>query len=259
MAKTRSILGLLIAFAITAAWAQPSVVNELAPGGKLRVGMNGNNAVLVTRNAAGTVGGLCADLGRFLATKLGVGYEAVVYESAAPYTASFGKDEWDIVITGKNAVVEKQLDFSADLFLIDYVHVAAPGRQFTSVADVDAPGVRIAVPRNASADVYLSRTLKSAQLVRVDGPLSAGIELLHANKADVYSSTINSGQELVERMPGAKLIGAFYSVPFSVATHKGLSSSAHAQLMSLINEAKAAGLVRQALEQAGAQGVRYAP
>jgi polar amino acid transport system substrate-binding protein len=259
MGKIRSVLGLLIVFGITAALAEPNVVSELAPTGKLRVGMNGNNTVLVTRNADGTVGGLCADLGRFLAGKLGVGYEAVVYESAAPYTASFGKDEWDIVITGKNAVVEKQLDFSADLFLIDYVHVAAPNRQFASVADVDAPGVRIAVPRNASADVYLSRTLKSAQLVRVDGPLSAGIELLQAGKADVYSSSINSGQELAERMPGAKVIGAFYSVPFTVATDKGLSSSTHARLRDLINDAKNAGLVRQALEKAGAQDVRYAP
>jgi hypothetical protein len=115
------------------------------------------------------------------------------------------------------------------------------------------------VPRNASADVYLSRALKSAQLVRVDGPLSAGIELLRAGEADVYSSSVNSGQELVERLPGAKIVGTFYSVPFSVAMRKGLSAPAHTRLMQLINEAKKAGLVRQALEKAGAQGVRYAP
>jgi polar amino acid transport system substrate-binding protein len=259
MPKIRTVLALVVALGASAAWAQPAVDKELAPTGKFRIGMNANNSVLVTRNADGTVGGLCADLGRFIADKLGVPYEPVVYESAAPYTASFGKNEWDIVITGKNAVVGKLLDFSADLFHIDYVHVAAPGRDFATLAEVDAPGVWIAVPRNASADVFLSRTLKSAQLVRVDGPLSAGIELLRAGKADVYASTINSGQEMVERMPGAKIIGTFYLVPFSVATQKGLSAPAHTRLMQLINEAKATGLVRRALELAGAQGVRYAP
>ena len=104
--------------------------NELAPTGKFRVGMNANNATLVRRGADGTVSGLSADLGRFIAAKLGVPYEPVVYDSAAPFTASFRKSEWDIILTGKNAVVGKLVDFSADLFLIEYVYVAAPGREF---------------------------------------------------------------------------------------------------------------------------------
>ena len=233
--------------------------NELAPTGKLRFGMNANNSVLVTRNADGTVGGLCADLGRFIAGKLGVPCEPVVYDSATPYTASFSKSEWDIIITGKNAVVARLLDFSADLFFIEYVYVAAPGREFASPAAVDAPGIRIAVPRNASADVFLGRTLKSAQLVRVDGDLNVGIELVRAGKADVYASSINSGHLMASRMPGAKIVGTFYTVPFAVAMQKGRSAGAQATLLQLVSEAKATGLVRKALEEAGAKGVRYAP
>ena len=233
--------------------------SELAPTGKFRVGMNGNNSALVIRNADGTVGGLCADLGKFIAGKLGVPYEPVVYESAAPFTASFSKTEWDIIITGKNAVVGKLLDFSADLFSVEYVYVAAPGREFATPGQVDAPGIRIAVPRNASADVFLSRTLKSAQLVRVDGTLDVAIELLRAGKADVYASSINSGQALVSRMPEAKIVGTFHTVPFAVTMQKGRSAAAQGRLLQLVNEAKAAGLVQKALEQAGAKGVRYAP
>ena len=259
MQRTGLALLLVIAFFTGAAWAQPAVDKELAPTGRFRVGMNGNNTALVMRNADGTVGGLCAELGRFIAAKLGVPYEPLVYESAAPFTASFTRSEWDIIITGRNATVEKVLDVSAELFSVEYVHVAAPGREFASVAQVDTPGVRIAVPRNASADVFLSRTLKSAQLVRVDGPLDVAVELRRAGSADVYSSSINSGQTLEKRLPGAKIVGTFYAVPFNVTTQKGLSPAAHARLVQLINEAKASGLVRKALEQANAQGVRYAP
>ena len=232
---------------------------EIAPTGKFRVGMNANNATLVIRSVDGTVSGLSADLGRFIAGKLGVPYEPVIYASAAPYTASFGKSEWDIILTGKNAVVAKLVDFSADLFLIEYVYVAAPGREFADPAEVDRPGIRIAVPRNASADVFLSRTAKSAELVRVDGDLNVAIELLRAGKADVYTTNINSAHELARRMPGAKIVGTFHTVTFAVAMQKGRSAAALSQLTQMINEAKAADIVRKALEQAGARGVRILP
>jgi len=230
--------------------------DEIAPTGKFRVGMNANNSNLVTRNADGTISGLSADLGRFIAAKLGTTYEPVVYDSAAPYTASFRKSEWDIVLTGKNAVVEELLDFSADLFLIDYGYVAAPGCGLDNLGQVDRPGIRIAVPRNASADVFLSRTLKSAELVRVDGDLNVGIEMLRTGQAEVYASNINSVQKMADRVAGAKALGAFQTMVFAVAMQKGRSAAAMEKLTQWVNEAKAAGLVQAALERAGAKGAR---
>ena len=247
-----------IALAIGSVYGQASMTTELAPTGKFRVGMNGNNTSLVVRNADGTVSGLSAELGKFIAAKIGTPYEAVVYDSAAPFTASFAKSEWDIILTGKNAVVAKLLDFNADLFHVEYVYVAAPGKVFADPAAVDRPSVRIAVPRNASADVYLRSNLKSAQLVRVDGDTRVAIEMLRAGQAEVYASSINSGRELVNSMPGARIVGPFQTVVFAVAVQKGRSPQAHEQLARWIEEAKASGLVAKALEQAGAQGWRMA-
>ena len=238
---------------------QTNMTKELAPTGTFRVGMNANNTSLVMRNKDGTVSGLSAELGKFIAGKIGTPFEAVVYASAAPFTASFQKTEWDIILTGKNAVVAKLLDFNADLFQVEYVYVAAPGKVFADPGQVDRPGVRIAVPRNASADVYLSRNLKSAELVRVDGDVNVAIEMLRAGQADVYASSINSGRSLESRMPGAKVIGPFQTVVFAVAVQKGRSPQAHEQLARWLEEAKASGLVAKALEQAGAEGWRIAP
>jgi polar amino acid transport system substrate-binding protein len=235
------------------------VTAEIAPTGTFRVGMNGNNATLVIRNGDGTVSGLSADLGRFIAAKLDAGYEPVVYESSTPFTKSFGSDEWDIILTGKNATVAKLVDFGPDLFHIEYAFIAAPGREFAGPADVDRAGVRIAVPRNASADVYLSRTLESAEIVRVDGDMSVAIELLRAGRADVYASNNNSLRAMAARLPGAKVLGAFNTVTFAVAMRPGLSAAAQKRLTQLVEEAKAAGIVQKGLEQAGAQGVRVAP
>src|SRR5687767_3280933 len=114
---------LLIVLCSGGAYAQPNVNTEIAPTGKFRVGMNGNNATLTIRNADGTLGGLSVELGRFIAGKLGVVFEPVLYESSSPFTKSFGNPEWDIILTGKNAVVAKLLDFSSDVFLIEYVYL----------------------------------------------------------------------------------------------------------------------------------------
>ena len=233
--------------------------SEIASTGKFRIGMNGNNGTLTIRKADGSLAGLSVDLGRFIAGKLGVPFEPVLYPNSSPFTKSFGAQDWDIIITGKNDVVAKLVDFSADLLFIDYVYLAAPGREFADVAAVDRPGVTIAVPRNASADVYLTRTLKSATLVRLDGDANDASEFLRAGKADVYGSGINTLRPMLDLLPGSKILGAFNIVTFSVASRPGLSPAAHAQLTRWVEEAKASGLVQKALEQAGAKGVRVAP
>src|SRR6476619_3277690 len=111
--------------------AQTSVSTEIAPTGKLRFGLNASTTTLVTRTADGNLSGISVDLVKFIAEKLGMAYEPVVYASAATWTNSFGKAEWDIGVTGRNATVGKLLDFGPDVILIESVLVAAPGREFT--------------------------------------------------------------------------------------------------------------------------------
>jgi polar amino acid transport system substrate-binding protein len=220
---------------------------ELTPTGRFRVGMNGSNATLVHHNSDGTVSGLPTDLGRFIAARLGVPFEAVVYASSAPFTESFSKSEWEIVLTGRNPFAATKVDFLADLFLIDYVYVAARGDQFSDVADVDRPGVRIAVPLNASAQAFLSGRLRSAELVRVSGDSNAAIELLRTGQADVYASSIQNSLEIASLIPGARVVGTFETVAFAASVPKGTPAAVQTRLAGLVNEAKAAGLVRNAL------------
>jgi polar amino acid transport system substrate-binding protein len=220
---------------------------ELTPKGRFRVGMNGSNATLVHHRADGTVSGLPTDLGRFIASRLGVPFEAVVYASSAPFTESFSKSEWEIVLTGRNPFAATKVDFLADLFLIDYVYVAARGDQFSGVADVDRPGVRIAVPLNASAQAFLSGRLRDAELVPVSGDNTAAIELLRTGQADVYASSIQNSLEIASLIPGARVVGTFETVAFAASVPKGTPAAVQARLAGLVNEAKAAGLVRKAL------------
>jgi ABC-type amino acid transport substrate-binding protein len=145
------------------ALAQPEIRSEIAPLGKLRVATNGGNPQLVTRTPDGKmVGGVALDVGKFIAAKLGVSFEAVVYANADAYTQSFGKGEWDIAIGPPTPLVAEKADFGPDLILVDLMYVAAPGREFADAGQVDRPGVKIGVGRNSGPDQFLSRTLKSA-------------------------------------------------------------------------------------------------
>jgi polar amino acid transport system substrate-binding protein len=220
---------------------------EITPTGRFRVGMNGSNATLVHRDADGTVSGLSADLGRFIAGRLGVPFEAVVYASSAPFTESFSRSEWEIVLTGRNPFAATKVDFLADVFLIDYVYVAARGDQFPAIADVDRAGVRIAVPLNASAQAFLSGRLEHAKLVPVAGDSNAAIELLRSGGADVYASSIQNSLEIASLIPGARVVGTFETVRFAASVPKGTPAAVQARLTELVSEAKAAGVVRNAL------------
>jgi polar amino acid transport system substrate-binding protein len=161
----------LIAISIPGgAWGQRAASSEIAPTGKLRVATNGGNPQLVTRTPDGKmVGGVALDVGKFVSAKLGVSFELVAYTNADAFTQSFGKGEWDIAIGPPTPLVADKADFGPDLVLIDLMYVAAPGREFANAAEVDRPGVKIGVGRNSGADQFLSRTLKSAELVRPGG------------------------------------------------------------------------------------------
>ncbi|MEQ1773712.1 MAG: transporter substrate-binding domain-containing protein [Burkholderiales bacterium] len=239
--------------------SQTNVNTEIVPTGKLRMGLNGSNATLVAHAADGSVSGIAADLGKFIAQRLGVSFEPVVYAGAATYTASFGKGEWDIIVTGRNPLAATLVDFMPDVILIDYVYIAAPGCEFADLGQVDRVGIKIGVPRNASADAFLSRSLKSAELVRVAGDADTAIEMLRDGKIDLYATGVDSVQKIADRLPGSSIIGAFETVAFAISTAKGRSPAAQSKLTQLVNEAKAAGIVQKAIKKSGQKGVRAAP
>jgi polar amino acid transport system substrate-binding protein len=240
-----------------AALAQAAISTEIAPQGKLRVAMNAGTEVLLKRTPDGVItGGVGLALGKFFAGKLGTVVELVAYPNASTYTATFGKGEWDIGFGPRTPLTAEKADFIADILLNEYWFIAAPGREFANAAQVDRPGVKIGVGLNSLSDQFLSRTLKSAELVR--GVNS--IEALRTGQVDVWAASAGNIEEVSKRLSGAKIVpGAFHSDRTMVILPKGRSSAARAKVVEMIDQAKKAGVVRKALEQTGVKGVRAAP
>lgn len=234
--------------------AQPAPGSEIASAGKLR------GAVIGIR----VLGWVGEPIGKFIAAKLGVPFESVVYPNPHAYEQSFGKREWDIAIGPRVLAPADKADVTADVWLIDLLYLAAEGKEFASADQVDHPGVKVGTIQNSPSDRFLTRTLKSAELVRL--PLSPNfpgdaIELLRGGKADVFGADSGLIDSIAGGYPGAKLVaGAFNTVRVAVALPKGRSADAQAKLAEIVNDAKRTGVVQKAIEQAGLRnGVRVAP
>lgn len=237
-----------------------AVSSEIAPSGHLRVALIGSNPVLVTIGPGGAIGGVAVDLGKLIAESLGLPFEALVYPDADSYARSFGAGQWNVAIGPRTPVAETHCDFTRDFMLVDNIYVAAPGREFADASEVDRPGVRIAVVPNGAPDQFLSGALKSASLVRIAGSSEAIIAALRGGKADVYGSNAENVYEVANALPGARIVpGAFRTVRMAVAYPKGLSPAAQGTLADIVSEARAAALVRRAIEQGGLKAVRAIP
>src|SRR5262249_10987339 len=217
--------------------------------GKLRVGM-----IAIT-----ALGGVAEPVARFIAQKLGVAFEPVMYPNPEAYLQSFGKGEWDIAIGPRVLAPADKADLTADLWVVSLVYVAAPGKKFPDTGSVDKPGVKIGTIRGAPSDRVLTREIKSAQIIRI--PLSPPIladaaELLRSGKADVFGADAGVGYPAAKALRGAKIVpGAFALVRVAAALPKGRSAAAQALLATLAKEAWETGVVARAIDAKGLEGV----
>ena len=187
---------------------------------------------------------------------MGTVVELVIYPNSDTYTQTFGKDEWDIGLGSKTPLTEDKADFIADILVNEYWFLGAPGREFTNVAQVDRPGVKIGAGLNSSSDQFLRRNFKSAQVVH--GLIAA--DALRTRQVDVWAASASNIAELAKRVPEAKVVpGSFTSERTMVILPKGRSSAARAKVVELVNQAKRLGVVQNSLQQTGVKGVLAAP
>jgi polar amino acid transport system substrate-binding protein len=153
----------LLAGLSNAAFGQTSPASEIAPGGKLRVGM-----IAIT-----VLGGVAEPVAGFIGQKLAAAVEPVMYPNPEAYLQSFGRSEWDIAIGPRVLAPADKADSTENLWAISLVYVAAPGTEFPDIGSVDKQGVKIGTIRGAPSDRGLTREIKAAEIIRI--PLSPTI------------------------------------------------------------------------------------
>src|SRR2546425_7305588 len=149
----------------------PAVRSELAPTGKLRIGLNHGNFLLVTPGSSGTdPRGVASDLGRELGRRLGVPVEFIRFDTAGKLGDAVRTGAWDVAFLGAEPQRAADIAFTAAYLEIPATYIVPAGSPIRSVADVDREGVRIAVTEQSAYGLFLSRSVKHARLVLTKGP-----------------------------------------------------------------------------------------
>lgn len=233
--------------------------DEIAPGGKLRVGINHSNFLLVNPGSPhGAPQGIAPDLALELGRRLGVPVEFVSFDAAGRTADAIRDAVVDVGFIANEAERASVIEFSSAYLELPATYLVPAGSPIRSLADVDRPGVRIAISGRSAYDLYLSRTIKNAELVRAEG-IPASVKLFHDRKLDALAGLKPGLVAEAQKLPGARVLeGQFTAVQQSIGVPKPRAPAAK-RLREFIEDAKRSGLVAQLVEKHGVKGVNVAP
>ena len=237
----------------------PSLVTELAPTGRLRAAINFGNSVLAQQDpAGGPPRGVSAELARELARRLGVGIDYVTFDAAGKVVEGGKAGLWDIAFLAIDPVRAAGIDFTAPYVVIEGVYLVPKDSKLHTVADVDRDGVRVAVAQGSAYDLYLTRALKHATLVRQpSGP--EALDMFLRDDLEAAGGVRQPVAAFARAHPDTRLIpGRFMAIEQAMGTVKGRAAGL-AYLRSFIEEMKASGFVARALEASGQGDASVAP
>ena len=236
------------------------VLTDLAPSGKLRAAINQGNPVLVQRQAGdGEPKGITIELAKELGHRLGVRVELVLYEAAGEVFDALKTGAWDIAFLALEPVRAAETEFTAPYVLIEGTYMVPQDSPLKAIADVDRAGVRIAVGRGSAYDLYLTRTLKHAELVRATGAGNGAIDMFVRDKLEAAGGVRQPLIAYAKSHPGLRVMeGRFMSIQQAMGTPKGRLAGA-AYLRSFIEDRKASGFCADALRRSGQSEALVAP
>jgi polar amino acid transport system substrate-binding protein len=237
-------------------------LQELAPGGKLRVGIGVgtvSSAFWATRDpATGKPKGVTVSLGENLASRLGVPLELVVYSNSGDVTAAGPRGEWDVAFMLVDAERETMVDFGPPYFLAESTYLVSAGSTAKTIADVDKPGSRVIGIAGTTTARAAARALKNTTIktFKTTDELYA---VMRAGSADAVALGRESLQDFAKSFPGSRVLpGHFQATGVAIAVPKN-HPAALAWVTSYMEQAKASGIVRRALDDNGMKDSAVAP
>jgi polar amino acid transport system substrate-binding protein len=244
---------------MTSSFDAASARSELVPGGKLRVGINHSNFLLVDPGSPhGAPKGIAPDLALELGKRLGVPVEFVSFDGAGKTADAIRDADVDIGFIASEAERASVIEFSSAYVELPATYLVPAGSPLRTLAEVDRPGVRIAVSGRSAYDLYLTRTLKHAELVRADS-IPASVKLFMDQNLDALAGLKPGLLADVQKIPGARLLeGQFTAVQQSIGVPKKRAAAVR-HLRAFVEEVKGSGVVARLIEKHGVKGVNVAP
>jgi polar amino acid transport system substrate-binding protein len=232
--------------------ATADVIEDLAPHGVLRASINLGNPVLAQGTAAAPTG-VTVDIAREIAVRLGVPVEFVCFDAARKSYEAMAVGRADICFLAVEPAREAEVAFTAPYVVIEGVFAVPRDSAFATAADVDRPGVRIGVKRGSAYDLFLSRTLRHAEVVRGE----EGVDEFRAQGLEAAAGIRQPMTEFVAAHPGVRLVeGRFMEIRQAVGTTRARRPGT---VRDTVEELRAGGFVAAALRRANQPDTLVAP
>ncbi|MFX1676908.1 ABC transporter substrate-binding protein [Paraburkholderia sp. A2WS-5] len=237
-----------------------AIVDAFAPTGTLRASINLGNPILAGRDpASGEASGVSVDLARAFAQQLGVPLELVVLDTAAQSVEAVSEARTDFGFFAVDPKRGETIAFTAPYVLIEGFYLVRDDSPVRVNADVDQPHNRVAVGKGSAYDLFLTRELKAAQIVRAPSS-PAVVQTFLDQRLEVAAGVKQQLEADARKAPGLRLLDERFMVirqAMGVAKQRG--PHAAAVLGEFVETMKASGFVAEALARHGIEGASVAP
>lgn len=233
------------------------IVTDLTRDGRLVAALNHGNPILVQRDPGnGEVRGVAPALARELAQRLGTPLEFAHFDSAGKVFDAI--ERWDVAFLAIDPVRAEGISFTAPYVIIEGTYVVAARSPFRGVEDLDRPGVRIAVGHGSAHDLFLTRTLRHAELVHA-ATSAAAFEMFLKEGLEAAAGIRQALVESARSHPGLRVLAdSFNKIRQAMGTARSRPAGA-AYLDRFIEEMKATGFVAAQLRASGQLDAQVAP
>jgi polar amino acid transport system substrate-binding protein len=237
---------------------QRDAAAELGGTGKMRAAINLGNPILAGRGPDGQVKGVSVDLAREAARRLGLPIELVPFNSAGNVVEAVRTGQVDVAFVAIDPVRGKDLAYTAPYVIIEGAYLVRNDSPLQRNEDVDRAGTRVVVGKGSAYDLYLTREIRAATLVRA--PTSPAVtDMFLAQRLDVAAGVRQQLEADAKRVGGVRVLpGRFMVIEQAMGVPKA-HAAAQAWLTAYIEEMKASGFVADALRRHGIEGAGVAP
>jgi polar amino acid transport system substrate-binding protein len=231
-----------------------NLATAFSPTGVLRASINVGNPILARLDEAGNAVGVSVDLAAAFAEELGLPLELRVFKSAGESVAAVSEGRADFGFFAIDPLRAEQLAFTEPYVLIEGCYLVREDSHLSSINQVDQPGLALVVGKGSAYDLYLTRELKHATIIR--SPTSPTVvDTFLAENADVAAGVKQQLEFDTTRFPGLRLLpGRFMEIRQAMGVPHAYGKDAAECLRRFVDRAKASGFVAEAIKRHGIVG-----
>ena len=233
---------------------------ELAPRGRMTASINLGNPILANRAPnTGLPVGVSIDLAQAFAAELALELDLLVFDTAAQSVQAVKSEAADFGFFAIDPARGQDIAFTQAYILIEGAYVVRSGSPISRNDDVDDSRNRVAVGAGSAYDLFLTRTLKHAQIERA-GSSADVLATFNTKQLEVAAGIRPVLQAEVAQLPGLRLLpGRFMVIEQAMGLPKNRGANAHAALADFVERMKSSGFVAEALRRHGIDGATVAP